>query len=144
MISTIFVIFPSKAFSFPSIFLIFPREFSHFLRTIGSHSWVLSENAKKNLVFHFGVGRQASFLKIGYVCLVFVKKWKKDRRFDRLKFRVQFFRFINTLILLCPQIQKNPWRVQLKHDMIQQFLSHSTKVRQDEIQSWMLKWYSQN
>ena len=25
------------------------------------------ENAKKNLVFHFGVGRQASFLKIGYV-----------------------------------------------------------------------------
>ena len=27
------------------------------------------ENAKKNLVFHFGVGRQASFLKIGYVKL---------------------------------------------------------------------------
>ena len=25
------------------------------------------ENAKKNLVFHFGVGCQASFLKIGYV-----------------------------------------------------------------------------
>ena len=25
------------------------------------------KNAKKNLVFHFGVGRQASFLKIGYV-----------------------------------------------------------------------------
>ena len=25
------------------------------------------ENAKKNLVFHFGVGRQASFLKISYV-----------------------------------------------------------------------------
>ena len=25
------------------------------------------ENAKKNLVFHFGVGRQASSLKIGYV-----------------------------------------------------------------------------
>ena len=25
------------------------------------------ENAKKNLVFHFGVGHQASFLKIGYV-----------------------------------------------------------------------------
>ena len=29
------------------------------------------ENAKKNLVFHFGVGRQASFLKIGYVKLPF-------------------------------------------------------------------------
>jgi hypothetical protein len=25
------------------------------------------KNAKKNLVFHFGVGRQAAFLKIGYV-----------------------------------------------------------------------------
>jgi hypothetical protein len=25
------------------------------------------ENAKKNLVIHFGVGRQASFYQIGYV-----------------------------------------------------------------------------
>jgi hypothetical protein len=32
------------------------------------------ENAKKNLVFHFGVGRQASFLKIGYVKWIKVDK----------------------------------------------------------------------
>ena len=48
--------FPSNSF-FPA----FPKEFSHFLQTIDSHSWDLLENAKKNLVFHFGVGRQASF-----------------------------------------------------------------------------------
>jgi hypothetical protein len=37
------------------------KEFSHFLQTQGSHSRVLLEKAMKNLVFHFGVGRHASF-----------------------------------------------------------------------------------
>ena len=46
-----------------SFFLTYRKEFSHFLQTIGSHSWVILENAKKNLVFHFGGGRprHASF-----------------------------------------------------------------------------------
>ena len=44
-----------------TFFPTFLKEFSHFLQTQGSHSWVLLENAKKNLVFHFGVGRHASF-----------------------------------------------------------------------------------
>ena len=44
-----------------TFFSTFLKEFSHFLQTYGSHSWVLLENSKKNLVFHFGVGRHASF-----------------------------------------------------------------------------------
>ena len=35
------------------------------------------ENAKKNLVFHFGLGRQASSLKIGYVKYA---SWKNIKR----------------------------------------------------------------
>ena len=33
-----------------TFFSTFPKEFSHFLQTKGSHSKVLMENAKKNLV----------------------------------------------------------------------------------------------
>ena len=41
------------------------------------------ENAKKNLVFHFGVGRQASFLKIGYVKLVLTDLEVENRGQER-------------------------------------------------------------
>ena len=44
-----------------TFFPTFPKEFSHFLQTLSSHSKVLLENAKKNLVFHFEGGRHASF-----------------------------------------------------------------------------------
>jgi hypothetical protein len=45
------------------------------------------ENAKKNLVFHFGVGRQASFLKIGYVNIFGLKiKVKSGLEKNILKF----------------------------------------------------------
>ena len=44
-----------------TFFPTFPKEFSHFLKIYGSHSWVLLENAKKNLAFHLGGGRHASF-----------------------------------------------------------------------------------
>ena len=37
------------------------------LKEMGKFLWEDRENAKKNLVFHFGVGRQASSFQIGYV-----------------------------------------------------------------------------
>ena len=44
-----------------TFFPTFAKEFSHFLDTKESHSWVLLENAKKNLVFYFEGWRHASF-----------------------------------------------------------------------------------
>ena len=60
-----------------TFFPTFPKEFSHFLQTLGSHSWVLLENAKKNLVFHFGVGHHASFPQKPVVNSIFFQ-WKNQ------------------------------------------------------------------
>ena len=46
-----------------TFFPIFPKEFSHFLQTIDSHSWVLLENAKKTWYSILGVDAMPLFLK---------------------------------------------------------------------------------
>ena len=66
---------PTEQTFFPS----FPKEFSHFFQTYGSHSWVLLENAKKNLVFHFGVGCHASFLQ-NPVVKKKANEWREEKR----------------------------------------------------------------
>ena len=49
------------------------------------------ENAKKNLVFHFGVGRQASSLKIGYVKQGEVERCVIKHNFFENSFLVSLF-----------------------------------------------------
>ena len=44
-----------------TFFPTFPKKFSNFLQTQDSHRLVLLENAKKNLVFHFGGWHHAPF-----------------------------------------------------------------------------------
>ena len=46
-----------------TFFPTFPKEFSHFFQTQGSHTSVRLEIAKKNLIFHFGVDAMPLSLK---------------------------------------------------------------------------------
>jgi hypothetical protein len=50
----------NSLFIIPGFFLHFPNE-SLGLKEMGKFLWEGRENGKKNLVFHFGVGRHASF-----------------------------------------------------------------------------------
>jgi hypothetical protein len=83
------------------------------------------ENAKKNLVFHFGVGRQASFYHIWYVKTVFAqslfetKSWTFTKSF-KLTVTAQRFGENTTFRVKhrsCKHCFKNEWTLATKKNL---------------------------
>ena len=73
-----------------NFFPTFPKDFSHFLQNYGSYSWVILENAKRKLVFHFGVGRYASFPQKPVVKLLHHKNAIKSYQIGLLCWKLIF------------------------------------------------------
>ena len=90
-----------------TFFSIFPKEFSHFFQTYGSHRKVCLENAKKKWYYEKWVGRHASFPPRQYVkqnCRNFSVLPKRPGLPRQLKTHIAFSIFLILGANLCLKI----------------------------------------